>query len=339
MRKLIKGIIIFFIVIAVLITCFVLFRNPLIKSIVTARASQVMGAPVYIDSFSFGIFKQAIRIKGFKLYNPEGFPDEVIFDVPEVSVDYDLSALLKGKLHLPYLAVNLKEMVVIRNKEGKLNVDTLKAATKQEKPTEGEEKTEEPSEAMEMQIDIMKLSIGKVIYRDYSMGEKPIVVSYDMGIKEKTYKNVTDAQQLAVLVMVEAIGPTAIKAAVVKGKEAVVKGAETAIEAVSLPAEGIGEVADIAGRLLGREVGANFNVDYNKAYEAAIKTVQQLGKVTKEDEDRGLIKAKVDGSNVTVEITKKAEKEVQIKVSARKLVLPQPKLAEEILSKISENVK
>ncbi len=338
MRKLIKGIIIFFIVIASLIIGFVLVRNPLIKTVITTKASQVMGAPVYIDSFSFGIFKQAIRIKGFKLYNPEGFPDEVIFDIPEVSVDYDLSALLKGKLHLPYLAVNLKEMVVIRNKEGKLNVDTLKAATKQEKPTEGEEKTEEPSESMEMQIDIMKLSIGKVIYRDYSKGDKPIVVSYDVGIKEKTYKNVTDARKLAVLIMVEAIGPTAIKAAVVKGKEAVVKGAETAIEAVSLPAEGVGEVADIAGRLLGKEGGVAFNVGFDKAYEVTLGIIQQIGKVTKDDKDSGLIKAKVDGSDVSVKITKK-EEGVQIKVSAKKFVLPQPELAEEILSKITEKLK
>ncbi len=338
MRKLIKGIIIFFIVIASLIIGFVLVRNPLIKTVITTKASQVMGAPVHIDSFSFGILKQAIRIKGFKLYNPEGFPDEVIFDIPEISVDYDLSALLKGKLHLPYLAVNLKEMVVIRNKEGKLNVDTLKAAMKQEKPSEKKE-AKETSEAMEMQIDIMKLSIGKVIYRDYIKGDKPIVVSYDVGIKEKTYKNVTDARKLAVLIMVEAIGPTAIKAAVVKGKEAVVKGAETAIEAVSLPAEGVGEVADIAGRVLGKEGGVAFNVGFDKAYEVTLGIIQQIGKVTKDDKDSGLIKAKVDGSDVTVEITKKAEKEVQIKVSARKLVLPQPKLAEEILSKITEKLK
>ena len=337
MRKLIKGIIIFFIVIASLIIGFVLVRNPLIKTVITTKASQVMGAPVYIDSFSFGILKQAIRIKGFKLYNPEGFPDEVIFDIPEVSVDYDLSALLKGKLHLPYLAVNLKEMVVIRNKEGKLNVDTLKAAMKQEKPSEKEE-AKETSEAMEMQIDIMKLSIGKVIYRDYSKGDKPIVVSYDVGIKEKTYKNVTDARKLAVLIMVEAIGPTAIKAAVVKGKEAVVKGAETAIEAVSLPAEGVGEVADIAGRLLGKEGGVAFNVGFDKAYEVTLGIIQQIGKVTKDDKDSGLIKAKVDGSDVSVKIAKK-EEGVQIKVSAKKFVLPQPELAEEILSKITEKLK
>lgn len=338
MRRIIKGIIIFFIVIASLVIGFVLIRNPLIKAVVTTKASESAGAPVHIDSFSFGIFKQAIRIKGFKLFNPEGFPKEAIFDIPEVSIDYDLSALLAGKLHLPYLAVNLKEVVVIRNKEGKLNVDTLKAATKEEKPSEKEE-AKEPSEAMEMQIDVMKLSIGKVIYRDYSMGEKPIVVSYDVGIKEKTYKNVTDARELAVLIMVEAIGPTAIKAAVVKGKEAVVKGAETAIGVVSLPAEGVGEVADIAGKLLGKEGGVAFNVGFDKAYEVTLGIIQQIGEVTKDDKDKGLIKAKVDGSDVTVEITKKAAEEVQIKVSARKLVLPQPKLAEEILSKISEKLR
>ena len=122
------------IIVVIVFLCLGIIKNPLIKSVVTIGASKVVGAPVHIDSFAVGVFKQSVRIKGFKLYNPKGFPEEPLIDIPEVSVDYNLPALLGGKLHLPLIVVNLKEMVVIRNKDGKLNVDALKVAQKKEEP-------------------------------------------------------------------------------------------------------------------------------------------------------------------------------------------------------------
>ncbi|MGR3309999.1 MAG: DUF748 domain-containing protein [Candidatus Brocadiales bacterium] len=340
MKRFTKIIIILFIVLVSLIIGLFLFKNPLIKSVVTAGASQVTGVPVHIDDFSFSIFKQAIQIRGLKLYNPEGFPEEVFLDIPEVRVDYDLFALLKGKIHLPLIVFNLKEMVVVRNKEGKLNVDSIRAALKQEKPSEEEEveveeveePAEEPSEPMEMYIDVMTLSIGKVTYKDYTKGDQPYVKSFDAGIKEKTYRDITSAQQFGTLVLKEAIGQKVIK-------EAIVKEVASALGVESLT----GKAADIAGiaeKFLGKDSSsADFNVDYNIAYKVTLETIQQIGKVTKDDKNSGWIKAKVDGSSVKVEITKKAAEKVQIKVSARKFVIPQPKLTEEILSKITEELK
>lgn len=342
MKRFTKIIIILFIVLVSLITALFLLKNPLIKSVVIAGASQVTGVPVHIDEFSFSVFKQAIQIRGLKLYNPEGFPEEVLLDIPEVRVDYDLFALLKGKLHLPLIVFNLKEMVVVRNKEGKLNVDSIRAALKQEKPSEEveveeeveevEEPAEEPSEPMEMYIDVVTLSIGKVIYKDYTKGDQPYVKSFDAGVKEKTYRDITSAQQFGTLVLKEAIGQKVIK-------EAIVKEVASALGVESLTGKAA-DIADIAKNFLGKDSSsADFNVDYNIAYKVTLETIQQIGKVTKDDKNSGLIKAKVDGSSVKVEITKKATEKVQIKVSARKFVIPQPKLTEEILSKITEELK
>jgi len=305
--------------IIILLIALGVFKGPLIKSVVTLGVTQVMGTPVHIDSFAFGIFKPTVRIKGLKIYNPEKFPKEILIDIPEISVDYDLPTLIKGKLHLPLIVVNLKEMVVIKNKEGALNVDSLKVAQKKE---------EEPKQTkpMPMQIDVLTLNISKVFYKDYSQGDQPIVKGYDVGVKEKTYKNITSAQQLAALIMVEAMGPTAIKGAGIYG-------AATLLGVGFLP-------AGVAGILIGKDSGvSDFNLDYDKAYRAAIETMQKIGKVAKDDMDKGIIKAKVDATDVTIEIIKQTAGKVRVKVSARKYLIPKPEIAEGVLYQISEALK
>ena len=96
-------------------------KNQIIKATITTIGSSVVGAPLKIKKFSLSLLTQKVRIKGIKLYNPKGFPKEPMIDIPEVSVDYNLGALMTGKLHFPLLIVDLNEMVVIKNKEGRNN--------------------------------------------------------------------------------------------------------------------------------------------------------------------------------------------------------------------------
>lgn len=331
MKNLQKGQKILIIVIAVFLFLGII-KNPLIKTVVTIGTSKVVGAPVQIDGFSVGVFKQSVRIKGFKLYNPKGFPEEPFIDIPEVSVDYNLPALLGGKLHLPMIVVDLKEMVVVRNKDGELNVDALKVAQKKEEPTKEpvEEKKPEakkPSKPMAMQIDVAKLTIGKVVMKDYSQGgDQPSVQVFNVGIQDKVFENITSAEQFATLIMVEAMGPTAIKGAAIYG-------AATVLGVAFLP-------AGIAGVLIGNDSGtADFNYDFEKVYNTTIETVGEMGKVAIGDKEKGLIKAEVDGASVTIEITKLEEEKTQVKASARKFMLPKPETAEGVIYQISQKLE
>ena len=196
-----------------IITVAVLFvlgilKDQIIKAVVTVGATQVVGAPVHIDGMSVGIFRQSVRIKGFKMYNPAGFPRGLLVDIPFISVDYDLPAILKGDLHLPFLVLDLKEMTVIKNREGKLNVDALKVAQK------GQQE-QKPAKSMPLRIDVATLNLGKVVVKDYTKGERPSVQVYDIGVHNKTFKDIKSAEQFVALVMVQAMGPTALKSAAI----------------------------------------------------------------------------------------------------------------------------
>lgn len=299
-------------------------KDSLIKSVVTAGTTKVIGAPVKIDGFSLSVFKQAVRIKGFRIYNPKGYPKEPFLDISEVSVDYDLGALLKRKLHLPSVVVNLNELVVIKNKEGKLNVDSLKVAQQKEEPSKPKER--KPSEQMPMQIDIFTLSIGKVIYKDFSVGDKPSIQVYDIGIKEKTYQNITSVQQLALLILEEPMKKTAIKGAGIYGAAAVL---------------GVGFLpVGVAGALIGKDSSQiDFDVDYDKVFNTSAKVMREMGKSGQEDKTTGIVKGKVSGCNVTIKIVKKTDKTVQVTVSARKYLIPKPQIAGGVLHQISEELK
>ncbi len=179
-----------------------------IKAAVTIGVSEAVGAPVHIDGMSVGIFRQSVRIRGFKMYNPSGFPRGLMVDIPVISVEYDLGAILKGDLHLPLLVLDLKEMTVVKNREGKLNVDALKVA---------QTKGAKPSKTMALRVDTATLDLGRVMVKDYTGGGRPGVQTYNIGVHHKTYRNIKSVEQLTVLVMVEAMKPTALKSAGIYG--------------------------------------------------------------------------------------------------------------------------
>lgn len=311
------------IIVAVISICVV--KDQAIKSVITAQAARVVGAPVEIGSFSLGIFKQAVRIKGFKLHNPPGYPREVLLDVPEISVDYDLPALFKNKLHLAVVVVDIKELTLIKNKEGKLNVDALKVAQQKEKLPEQEAK-KKPSGQMPMQIDVLTLTVGQVVYKDFSAGPTPSVRSFDAGIKEKTYKNITSAQQLVALVLTESMKATAIKGAGIYGAGALL---------------GIGFLpAGVAGILMGENSARlEFDKDYDAVFDAVLRVAGEMGKIAREDKAAGVIKGTVSGSSVAIKIIKQNARTTQVVVSAKKMLIPKPQIAEGVLRRISETLR
>jgi len=313
------------IVLAVIIVLGIL-KDPLIKSAVTVATSKIVGAPVKIDQFSVGVFKQAVRIKGFKMYNPKGFPEGTLIDIAEIGVEYDLGAILGGKLHLKEVVFDLKEVGLVKNKDGQLNVDALKVAQKKEEPVkEKVQEKKKPSKAMPMQIDVVKLNIGKVVVKDYSVGDKPSVQVHEVGVKNKVYKNITSADQLATLVLTEAM-----KGAGIKG--AAIYGAASILGVAFLP-------AGVVGVLAGKDSSqAEFSVDFDTVFSTSLEVVQQMGKVKKEDKGNGVIKGNVSGADVTLKLEPK-EGKVGVTISARKFMLPKPEIAGGILHQISEKLK
>ena len=196
----------------VLVVIIALFfgKNMIIKTSVTTGVKAMTGLKLSIRSMNVGVFKSLIGINELQLYNPSGFKDKLMMDLPEIYVDYNLGAIMGGKAHLEEVRLNLKEFIVVKNEAGELNLDSLRVV----KETEGEEakkddSKKEKTEMPDIQIDLLALKIGKVIYKDYSKGGSPKVREFNVNIDER-YENITDPQSFVRLIIVKALKNTTI---------------------------------------------------------------------------------------------------------------------------------
>lgn len=303
---------------------FCVLRDLLIKSIIGSVATSVTGAPTRIGGFSLSIMRQSVKITDFKMYNPKGFPEDVLVDIPIIGVSANLGALLKGKIHLKEVDLELKEIGMAKNKEGKLNVDSLKIAEEKKPDAQGKE-AKKPAKEMPIQIDLTNLSIGRVVSKDYSVEGPPVVKVYDINLK-KSYKNITSVQQLASLIISEPL-----KAAGIQGAK--IYGAAMLTGVAALPVAA-------AFKFTGKDYAqASFKVTMDKAYSAGLDVIKQMGRVIKENKTDGIITAEVSGAKVTLKLKKADDKTTEITVSARKLGLPKPDIASGVIYQITDKLK
>ena len=278
---------------AISLVCITIFKNLIIKSVVTTTASRITGAPVHMDGFSLNILSSTIHISGFKMYNPKGFPEGILVSCPKINVIYDRAALFKRKQHFLLLEIELKELGLTKNKEGKLNVDSLKIV-----------RQSKSSPPIPMQIDFLTLSIGKIVYNDYTIGTQPSARSYDVN-RHKSYKGIPTAQQLALLVLVEPMKAAAIENAEIYGV-AFVSGV------AALP------VAVAATFIVKDSVHQIIDASFEHVYEISLQEIKRIGTITKHDASSGAIKANINDAMVTLMLRKGQDNKTEITISARK---------------------
>ncbi len=296
-----------------------ILKDQMIKAAVTVVVSRLTGAPVHIDRFSLGVFNSSVRISGFKMYNPRGFSKGILINLPTINVRCDLGALLKRKLHIPEASIELSEMALLKNREGRLNVDSLKVSGKEGSPKKAR------SAQMPIQIDTLKLKIGRIIFKDYSHGGYPAIKVYDIGIN-KEYRNINSVNQLVVLVLSEPM-----KSAGIEGAK--IYAAAMLAGAAVLP---VSVAVTLAGKDNAQQV---FAVSQDNAYSTSLKVLGQMGRIVKEDRSSGIIEAEVDSTQVSLKINKKGNNRVEIFASARRYLLPRPEIAAGVIYAISEKLK
>jgi len=248
-------------------------RNIIVKNAVSKGVKTMTGLDLNLKSINIGIFKSLIGIKGLNLYNPSGFTDRLMVNIPEIYVDYDLGAFLKKKVHFEEMRLNLKELVVVKNKKGQLNLNALKVT---QAKGEKKESSKKPKEALKFKIDVLQLKIGKVIFKDYSQGPKPQTKEFNINIDER-YKNITDPYEFSKLVITKALMNTTIGNLANIDLGPLKKGASDALKKVKE------EASSMVNKALssGAEAGKTAQDTINKKKDELINTINkslQLGK-------------------------------------------------------------
>jgi len=186
------------IIIFLFLACFYFLRNSIVKAVLSAGIKAISGLNLQIDSLDAGVFKSSVETKGLKLLNPENFPDKTMVQIPEFYLEYDLGEFFKGKVHLKAVRLDLQEFWVIKDRNGALNIESLKSFQPKGR-----------GKAPELRIDKLELKISKVIYKDYSKGVPVKMIEFNVNIDE-SYENITNPGALASLVLVKALMHTTI---------------------------------------------------------------------------------------------------------------------------------
>lgn len=187
-----------------------LARGWVAKTAVSAAVRAVTGLSLSIGRLEVGVFRSRIRVERMQLKNPPGFPDPVMVEIPQLYVDYNLIGFFQGRTHLRQLQLELAEFVVIKNRQGRMNLDSLTSVRHaQQKAKEPPPAPQEKAPPGKFQIDRLHLKIGKVVFKDYTGPGEPAVREFNVGIDE-SYENITHPVALGSLIVSRALVKTTI---------------------------------------------------------------------------------------------------------------------------------
>ncbi len=205
-----KFLLIVIVMILVIAAGLIVFKDTIIKGAIEKAVKDMTGLQLTMESLAIGLQSQTVDIKGLKLRNPSEFEDKIMFDFPSIYIDCDIKAILKKHVHLEDMEIYLKELSVVKNVKGELNLNALKAVAKEgEKPAEEKKAPVKETEPVTWQIDKLHLKIDKAVYKDYSKGKTPEVYSFDVNIDEQ-FENITDPYKLVVLLVTRTLAKTTI---------------------------------------------------------------------------------------------------------------------------------
>jgi len=205
------------VVIIAAIAVLIIAKNVAIQSAVQTGVRFMTGLKLNMRSFDLDLIRGSLGMRDLKLFNPRGFlRDSTMVEMPEIFVDYQLAPLFQGNVYLEEVRIYLKQFTVVKNEAGQLNLDSLKAVQVQKKESaESKIKTKPAAErarakAPKMRIDVLKLRVENVVYKDYSRGgEKPFVQEFNMNLNE-SYSNITNPYGVVSLIVVKVLMNTSI---------------------------------------------------------------------------------------------------------------------------------
>lgn len=312
------------VVVLAIVAVIAIVQNVIVRNAIVVVTQNLTGVPASIGGCSINLLKQKLSIRNFVLYHPAGFPEGAMITIPEITVELDAPALLQGKIRAPQIVFHLKELVVTKRSDGRLSVDSLKFMDKTQAPKPAQP-TGRKDNSMPLQIDNLTLSIGQVVYKDYTKGTHPYTEVYDVGIRNKTFQNITSPEQLATVVLVQAMGPTAIKSAVLYGVATVL---------------GVGFLpVGVAGILTSNDKAiAEFESPLEKVYEAALVVLKKTAEGIVEDRTGKILRGSAKGVMLVVKIESATGNKVKVTVSARKMLLAKPEAARGFLYQLREKI-
>jgi hypothetical protein len=137
-----------------------------------------------------------VRFEGLKIFNPTEFGSSAFIHFEELHVEADRAALKQRRLQFRMLLINLAELNIVEDKQGRLNFQSIKEQIdrKQKESKPGKSKTDDKTELpLEFGgIDKLTLTLGKLRKINLNYPDKP--VETDLGVRAEVMTDIKDKE-------------------------------------------------------------------------------------------------------------------------------------------------
>lgn len=180
--------------VVLLVVVLLIFRNPILKAVARQALRAETGMEVVIGGLKTDFGAGSMTLSGFQLINLPEFGGGVFVDIPEVHAELDADAAAGGRVHFKVLRFDLALAQVVKNKEGRTNLQQLDEHTRARARLK-KKKNPQEKEAVFDGIDTFYFSLGKVKYSDLkNPGNNR---EFECGLKDEVAKDLKSEEELS----------------------------------------------------------------------------------------------------------------------------------------------
>lgn len=176
-------------------------RDFIVKASIGSLAHAATGLQVSVGGFKSSFADSSLLIRDLKVGNPPGYTEKTMLHAPEIFVQVAPGTMMSDNRRVKEMRLDVATLVIEKNKEGRLNLKELKPAGSKKK-----DEPKKPEKGAKLHIDVLKLRIGKVIYKDPNGTQE-----FPLNIDE-TYRNIDDVRALTPIIMSSALRSQALRA-------------------------------------------------------------------------------------------------------------------------------
>ena len=195
MKKLAKILATLLLVALVLLVAVGLSFDWLAKQAMLIGLRNLTGSAVTLGKVEVGLRAGTFRLERLVLLNPPEFGGGPLLDLPELFLEYDQAAAATNALRFKLVRVDLAELGLAVDAQGRTNIHALGGALKELQ--KAEQKRRAARSAGFTGIDTLTVSLGKMTSIDLRPPGKTNV--FVLGLRRETLRNVRTEADLAPL--------------------------------------------------------------------------------------------------------------------------------------------
>ena len=154
----------------VLIVALLFSRNWILKQVAIRSVAENTGLRAEIGSIHSGLRSPFLHLQQVRLFNTPEFGGGLLLDAPEFYARFDSAVATAGRLHFTEMRVNIAELTVIRDAQGRINLDHLEKEYRKRDAERRRRRGKDTNEMAFAGIDRLDVTIGRILYLDQ---EKP----------------------------------------------------------------------------------------------------------------------------------------------------------------------